>query len=360
MSEEPMHRSDWVLFLQGRLNTMNLISIGFFSAGVVLMTSGVILTVQSYNYIVEDVLSGQPHVLVALFEKSLQLGLLVFFLGVFYLILACATFLYTGRSIEKKLLFRIMKERLEVGDIERIYFPKKEVGIMGKIKDFIHKVLTKYWYFAVFIGFCLIVISFILKYYDYEITWFYFLITLGFGFISIGIACYSIKTSDESNRKMSAIVNALVLEIERIYEERRLDLLKKMRHIHSKLAQNKKARDEQLNFRQDFSFTIWMAVRDLKRIEVLNEFMSVESQKIILKLTLTLFNDLFSYVQVQKFIRITKKGKKERVVLVVSLTPENKKHLEGIMSSLRKIEEFRINHELRKQIIASYTKLIRS
>ena len=75
------------------------------------------------------------------------------------------------------------------------------------IKGRIRYLFTYYWYLFVVIGFSLIFLGLlILSKYNNDVFMSVFF-TLGLGMISFGIACYSIRLADDTDRKISMIIN---------------------------------------------------------------------------------------------------------------------------------------------------------
>jgi len=331
-----MYRSDWIHFLCNIVNRGGAIYIGFLSSGIVLMTSSITL------FIV------RPDIV------TLQIFIYFFVGGLSLIFISFLITIYAGRV--NNLLIKIMKEHLDVPEIENIYFGRKN-RIFEKIKGFIHHVFTIYWYLIIAIGFTFIISGLILNYIELEDSFIYFIITIGIGLISIGLAFYSVKISDDSNKKMKTIVNAMVLEALSVYEDRRLYLLRGRRKMIDKMLMKKIIKSDMKIFRNDFSFNIWKGKIDVERIEVMLEYLDVKYQIRLIQWSINLFNDIFEHTQQNKIKYYSPKGPVLRVFVLVRLNDEHKKHIKQIMSILQRLEEFRTNSELRETLISAYNKL---
>jgi len=125
------------------------------------------------------------------------------------------------------------------------------------------------------------------------------LIFLGLGTLSIGIACLSLKIAKESkgiaensDKKMKDIALSVYKEIEGIFEDRRLSIMKTRGIITRKKRKGMDTQIDELAFEQDIIFGIWKCLTYLRRIRVLIKYIDKKEQKMIIGLLEKFYKEL--------------------------------------------------------------------
>jgi len=182
-------------------------------------------------------------------------------------------------------------------------------------------------------------------------------LSISLAFLSVGLGLLAYRIGLESDRKMTQIANEKVLDVESIFEDRRLDLLQRFRFLENKsnylhhvgmddgLRQSKEfdLRLEWGDFNQAISFNLWKSVTDIQRTDVLEEWTEDRYRNRLLIFTAYFFSNLLHYIS-----------------LGYILTEENAEHINMTNDLIENYNVLGFNEEDSAVYLAAYNELIRS
>jgi hypothetical protein len=134
-------------------------------------------------------------------------------------------------------------------------------------------------------------------------------LSISFGFVSVGLALLAYKKSEISNRKMTQVANEKILDIERTFEDRRLDFLQKLKFLENKsnflddMLIERDLKEEKVgdlrifldDLDQIVKFNLLKIENDIKRADILAEWTEDTYQNRILISTTNFLFDLLTY-----------------------------------------------------------------
>ncbi len=161
--------------------------------------------------------------------------------------------------------------------------------------------------------------------------------------ITLSLASLSLYLAYTSDQRMRALSNEKFLDVVGVFEDRRLNLLEMNRRIHNLLQHNQDIADILEQFRQRLSFSMWKGVTDLRRLEVLRQWVEERHQPRVINWTINFFNDIHIYLtQIQG----------------LTLTNDNRNHIDSMYDMVTNYPIYEEDRRLRRRIDTAYNRLM--
>lgn len=154
------------------------------------------------------------------------------------------------------------------------------------------KVFAKWWKKYLYAGFLLIIGGVAGSIIFSDISFGIILVPLGIGVFSIGLGFLSVTIADKSDKKMKGIALSVYKEIEGIFEDRRLSIMKARRIIEVKKRKDMDTEVDEFALHQDIIFGIWKCLTYLRRAKALIKWIDEPEQKGIIKLLEHFYKEL--------------------------------------------------------------------